>query len=615
MQALILAAGMGRRLGELTKENTKCMIKVHGVSLIERMLTQLSEFPFKRVIIVVGYQGGKVKELIGSSYKGLPVKYVENEIYDTTNNIYSLALAKHLLLEDDTVLLESDLIISKEIIADLITNPYPSLAVVAKYQSWMDGTVVTIGEDSSISGFIPKRDFNSNHIDQYYKTVNIYKFSRSFSRTHYVPFLDAYTCAIGNNEYYEQVLRVITLLEKPEIKALKTDGKWYEIDDIQDLDNAEVLFAPSDKRLALVQKRYGGYWRYPDLLDYCYLVNPYFPNIKLRDELKVNFDSLLNQYPSGQDVNAILAANVFGIRKEFMAVGNGAAELIKALMEEDSGIRTGMIFPSFEEYSNRLKVEALSRYEAEEPDYSYTVNDIKKWLVDNDRFVLINPDNPSGNYVKHADVLTLLDFSLKKGKQIVIDESFVDFSDEGEAATLLDNDLLMKYPNLVVVKSISKSYGVPGIRLGIVASGDRALIQRVKKRVSIWNINSIGEFFLQIIDKYKQDYLDACQKFKLEQKRLYHELQRISYLRVIPSQSNYFLCEVLPPFDSKSLTDNLLNYHNLLIKDCSMKAGFRGKSYVRIAVRDHQDNDFLVKVLKLNEAVGKENGYPDENVR
>ena len=91
--------------------------------------------------------------------------------------------------------------------------------------------------------------------------------------------MDAYINALGNNEYYEQVLRVIALLDKPDLKALPLHGeKWYEIDDIQDLSNAETIFAEKENQLACYQKRYGGYWRFPSLLDFCYLVNPFFPS-------------------------------------------------------------------------------------------------------------------------------------------------------------------------------------------------------------------------------------------------------------------------------------------------------------------------------------------------
>ena len=235
MQAVILAAGMGRRLGELTGDNTKCMLEVNGVKLIDRALACLSELNLSRVVLVVGYKGENVKRYVGNNYKGMEVVYVDNPIYDKTNNIYSLYLAKDYLVAEDTLLLESDLIYEPAVLHRIVENDYPNLALVDKYESWMDGTVVLLNDEGKIKNFISKRDFKYSDIDHYYKTVNIYKFSKEFSATHYVPFLKAYCQALGRNEYYEQVLKVITLLDDSPLKALPLQGEqWYEIDDIQE---------------------------------------------------------------------------------------------------------------------------------------------------------------------------------------------------------------------------------------------------------------------------------------------------------------------------------------------------------------------------------------------
>lgn len=183
MQAIILAAGMGKRLGELTKNNTKCMISVNGTKLIDRMLGQLSKLRLNRVIIVVGYEGQKLRDYIGHRFDDvLRIEYVDNPVYNRTNNIYSLALAKEKLQEDDTLLIESDLIFDDRLFQLLLDNPYPNLALVAKYQTWMDGTMVRIDEENNIINFIPKKAFKYSDTDSYYKTVNIYKFSKDFSR-------------------------------------------------------------------------------------------------------------------------------------------------------------------------------------------------------------------------------------------------------------------------------------------------------------------------------------------------------------------------------------------------------------------------------------------------
>lgn len=601
MQAIILAAGMGKRLKELTRDNTKCMVKVNGETLIDRLLTQLSTLNLSRVVIVVGYKGDSLIKHIGDRYEDrLNIEYVVNPIYDKTNNIYSLALAKDKLGEDDTLLIESDLILDDRMFSLIMDDSYPNLALVAKYQTWMDGTMVRIDEDNNIVNFIPKKAFKYSDVDYYYKTVNLYKFSKDFLIHKYIPFLDAYCASLGNNEYYEQVLRVICMLDNSELKALPiTNEKWYEIDDIQDLDIAEALFAQDDDHLRLYMKRFGGYWRFPGMLDYCYLVNPYFPSKRLMDEMRANFDALLTEYPSGMYVNSLLAGKCFGVRQDYIVPGNGAAELIKSLMQKLEG-RLGVIYPTFEEYPNRRSPEKLEVYVPQTEGFRYTADDILSYFSSHkpDSLLIINPDNPSGNYIPYKDILRIARWASDSGIRLIVDESFVDFSTEFPANTLLDNQILQTYPTLSVIKSISKSFGVPGLRLGVLASADTELIDFVKKDVSIWNLNSFAEFFMQIYTKYEGDYVKAAFKFRAERDRFLAELKRIPYLDVYPSQSNYFLCKVKPPYNSYELAVGLLKGHNVLIKDCSTKKVFDGESYIRLAIRSREDNDKLISALK-----------------
>ena len=600
MQAIILAAGMGKRLGEYTKENTKCMVPVNGVPLIDRTLRQLGELNLNRIVVVTGYEGQKLKDYIESHHKGTKIEYVNNPIYDKTNNIFSLALAKDKLAEDDSLLIESDLIFEDGIFETLAKHPFPNLALVAKYESWMDGTMVKIDGENNIVNFITKDAFNYKESGQYYKTANTYKFSRDFAASKYVPFLEAYCKAVGNNEYYENVLRVITFLDSHDLKALSITGKkWYEIDDKQDLDIAEALFAEEKDVIRKYYGRYGGFWRFPGMLDYCYLVNPYFGESKIIDEMEANFRTLAGQYPSGMKVNTLLASKCWGIREDWIIPGNGAAELIKALMEQLPGT-LGIIRPTFEEYPNRRSPESLVTFVPKNNDYRYTADDLIDFFGKNhaDSVLLINPDNPSGNFIPFNDLLRLADWAESAGTRLVVDESFVDFSAGYRDNTLLRNDILEKFPHLVVMKSISKSYGVPGIRLGILCSSDEELIRNIKKSVSIWNINSFAEFFMQIYNKYEKDYLRACDKFIATRDELEKELRQVKFLRVMPSQANYFLCEILPPFTANGLVLAMLKKYNILMRDCSDKKGLDGKQYMRIAVRSKEDNARLIKALQ-----------------
>ena len=599
MQGLILAAGMGKRLGELTQNNTKCMVKVNGVTLIDRTLCQLDRYNLSRIIIVVGYEGKKLMDYIGTLGIHTPIVFIENPIYDRTNNIYSLALAKDYLLQEDTLLLESDLIFEDEVLKVLLEDPRDTLALVDKYESWMDGTCIKIGEDDSIEAFIPGKKFVFEEIPQYYKTVNIYKFSRHFSETHYVPFLEAYSKALGDNEYYEQVLRVITMLDEPVIKSKRLNGQlWYEIDDIQDLDIASSMFAPDDEqKVAGIQERYGGYWRYPNLIDFCYLVNPYFPPRKLMDEMKANFENLLTQYPSGMKVNSLLAAKNFGVRQEHILVGNGAAELIKCLMERTEG-KVGMIRPTFEEYPNRYSESGCVVYTPENNNLSYTAKEIMGFFEEKDiqTLLVINPDNPSGNYIPKDEMAELLLWCRKKELRVVIDESFIDFADE--RYTLIDESILAENENLIVIKSISKSYGVPGVRLGIMASADEELIRNMKKEVAIWNINSFGEFYMQIEEKYRKDYDLALDEFRIVRREFADRLSALNSVRVIASQANYMMLEITNGMSARELTQTLLVRHNLLIKDLSKKIKMGNKQFIRVAVKKREENLRLVCGLR-----------------
>ena len=600
MQAIILAAGMGKRLGEYTKNNTKCMVLVNGTPLIDRTLNQLSKLGLNRVVIVVGYEGKKLMDYLGTERDGLKIEYVNNPIYDKTNNIYSLALAQKQLQEDDTLLIESDLIFDDGMFKLLLDNPFPNLALVAKYETWMDGTMVKIDRENNIVNFVTKAAFSYDEVGSYYKTVNIYKFSKEFSRTKYVPFLDAYCKAVGNNEYYENVLRIISFLSKSDLKALPiTNEKWYEIDDKQDLDIAEALFAEEKDVLRKYYGRFGGFWRFPKMLDYCYLVNPYFRSSRIVDEMNANFRTLVGEYPSGMKVNTLLASKCWGVKEDYIIPGNGAAELIKALMEELPGT-LGVTRPTFEEYPNRRNQDSLVTFIPKNADYRYSVKDLMDFFGKNhaDSLLLINPDNPSGNFIPIKDVLALAQWCEEIGTRLIVDESFVDFSHGYEGNSLLDDDILEAYPHLVVMKSISKSYGVPGIRLGILCSADKALIAKLKKDVSIWNLNSFAEFFMQIYTKYEKDYRLACEQFIAERDLFGDELRKISFLRVMPSEANYFLCEILPPKNANGLVLAMLKKYNILMRDCSDKKGFDGKQYMRIAVRSHEDNARLLEAFK-----------------
>ena len=598
MKAIILAAGMGSRLKVLTKDNPKCMVKVNGKTLIERVLSQLDKCNLEEIILVLGYKKEVLKEYINNLGIETKISYIDNDIYDKTNNIYSLYMAKEEMFKNDILLLESDLIFDDSILKNLTADTNKNMAVIASYEPWMDGTCVKLDNENNIIDFVTSKKFDFNNTKDLYKTVNVYKFSKEFNKC-YIKFLEAYLSSNGESQYYETVLETMINVLPNELKGfvLNYNQKWYEIDDKQDLDIAESIFSSDDEKMKKLQMRYGGYWRYPKLKDFCYLVNPYFPPKKMVDELKMNFETLLTQYPSGLKVNNLLASKYFNIKEEYILVGNGAAELIKAVMNTLKN-NIGFIRPTFEEYPNRYDSQKHIIFKPETDGFKYSYQDIIDYFDDKDikTLVVINPDNPSGNYITKKELFELLNWSVKKEITLLIDESFVDFSIE-ENSTLLKDEILEKYKNLIVVKSISKSYGVPGLRLGIIATSNFELLQNIKKEVSIWNINSFGEYYMQIYGKYEKVYKNSLDKIKSAREIFINDLREIKELQVFDSQANYILIKILEKYSSEELTKSLLNNYEIYIKDLKGKAGI-DDNFIRIAVRDIEDNEYCVNALK-----------------
>lgn len=607
MQALMLAAGMGKRLGMYTKNGTKCMVPINGKALIDYTIESLVKNNIKKFILVVGYKSQVLINYINSKFNssnlnGMQIEYIENKNYDKTNNIYSLYLAKDILCNDDTILLESDLIFKADIITRLINSKEKNLAVVSHFENWMDGTCTQLDENNNITGILDKANFNWFETESYYKTVNIYKFSKQFSQNYYIPFLEAYQKAFGKNEYYEAVLKVLSFLGVSNLKGLKVSGEdWYEIDDPSDLAIAENRFATGKKKIELLQKRFGGYWRFPQLKDYCYLVNPYFPPQKMIDELQVNFKTLLTQYPSGAYQISLLAGKIFNIRHNCIAVGNGAAELISSIGEKLSG-KILIPYPTFNEYPERFKQCEIVPMYTDKNNFSYTTKDILKFVQEKkvNYVLLINPDNPSGNYIEKDDVLALLKELKKINVKLIFDESFIDFADYEIRYTLLNQDILDDFDNLIIVKSISKSYGVPGLRLGVLATNNKDYIEMIKKTNSIWNINSFAEYYLQIYEKYKKSYTEACNCISNERKRFISQLSKINNIKVYQSQANFLLLELEGQTKSDQLAIQLMEKYNIFIKDLTGKKCFDKPNFIRLAIRNKADNDLLIEALRKN---------------
>jgi histidinol-phosphate/aromatic aminotransferase/cobyric acid decarboxylase-like protein/choline kinase len=597
MQAIILAAGMGKRLGKMTESDTKCMIEVNEAKLIDRMISSLEYANIKDICIVIGYKGDRVKSHIHSKWNNLNISFIENAEYDKTNNIYSLLLAKDILSKDDTILLESDLIFDKDLIKKIAEDSRETLAVVDRYQDWMDGTVVSFDNEGFINSFVSKKEQDSINIKDYYKTVNIYKFSKNFLNNTYIPFLESYCKSVGVNEYYESVLNIVTKLNEKELYAFDIKPyKWYEIDDINDHKNATTIFSDKENLFREYSSRYGGYWRFPELVDYCYLVNPYFPSSRFKKSLMLDFDKLLTEYPSGLEVLNGLAGNLFKINSDYIVVGNGASELISVLARDINNKTIGLFVPSFDEYSRQFKNNKqviVNTFNMSESEWKDSILFLSRSC---DYVVVVNPDNPTGKFLEINQIINILDLTKNSNCKIIIDESFVDFSDNGDKNSIINEETLEKYKNLIVIKSISKSFGVAGIRLGVMASSDKDLLKKIKENFPVWNINSFAESFLQKITYNLSDYRKSCSKLLETKKDFQNNLSSLG-IKVYNSQANFFMIELPSYTSSKDFADHMIK-NNILVKVLDGKSGIPEGNFLRLSIKSEDQNKAFVYLAK-----------------
>jgi NDP-sugar pyrophosphorylase family protein len=242
--ALILAAGIGKRLRPFTETMPKCMLPINGVPILVNALNILNNNGIKHVILVVGHKKEVIFKQIGNQYDGIKVSYVVSEDYEKTNNIYSLWLARE-YLGVNILLLEADIFFEDALIKRMLGKVKSNLAAVAQYTPQMSGTVVRVGDNNTITDFITiKHQENRSINSSMYKTINIYLYRKEFLDNYFVKKLNEYIAGGKVQEYYETILMNTDYQKKWPFKAvICNDIKWWEIDNIDDQAIAEEMFS------------------------------------------------------------------------------------------------------------------------------------------------------------------------------------------------------------------------------------------------------------------------------------------------------------------------------------------------------------------------------------
>jgi threonine-phosphate decarboxylase len=344
-----------------------------------------------------------------------------------------------------------------------------------------------------------------------------------------------------------------------------------------------------------ISSLYGGFWNF-GIKDFCYLVNPYFPPRAFTKSLGLRLDELLRSYPSTNWYISSLVAKTLDLTDKEVVIGNGASELISAItMRYVDNLAVSV--PTFDEYINRVSNQGktTSLFQMGE-DFTFDADQFLRHIRDcgANSALIINPNNPTGTLIAQDSIGYILE-SLRHLDLIILDESFIDFAGSDPLPSAMNR--LFEFPNLIILKSLSKAYGIPGLRLGYAATSNRDVLANLRSDVPIWSINSLAQYFVEEMGDYHEQFLASCLAVRRATQTLYHELQSVPYLYPYPSDGNFVLCKILDSFTASQLTSQLYEQHKIFINDCSRKKGLDGQ-FVRIASRTTEENIELVRVLR-----------------
>lgn len=359
----------------------------------------------------------------------------------------------------------------------------------------------------------------------------------------------------------------------------------------------ENKYQTQAEKYEYVSKQHGGYYRH-NFTDHAYLYNLYFPPKAVFTHLKANIKNLVLNYPMAQDALAELVGKITKQAPERIVVGNGGAEIIKIL----SGHLAKKIIvpvPSFNEYVNAAPKGQAVEFPLDFPSFQLDVDKFAKAAIaaKADMAVVVTPNNPTSLLVPKADLIRLAQKLEPHNCMLIIDESFLDFA-ENKAQISLEQDI-EKYPNMAILKSMSKAYGICGLRLGYLLSANLEFVTAVRNGIHIWNINGFAEEFLQILPKYQQEFEDSCERVKSERDIFYQKLCTIEGMTVFKPAANYIFCR-LPDtaLSGPEITKRIFIKHNIYIKHSVGKTQPDASRYIRIASRTNAENSKLITALK-----------------
>jgi threonine-phosphate decarboxylase len=340
-----------------------------------------------------------------------------------------------------------------------------------------------------------------------------------------------------------------------------------------------------------------GYERAKDIVDFCFIANPYYPTPEMLADLQRNLPNLIKSYPSS---NPLLSqqnlAAVLHVDPEHLIIGNGATELI-ALLNMTLIDRLAVPIPTFGEYIEKMKdqrdaelysLDPLDRYELNLDSYLAWVHErnLKSLLI-------INPGNPTGQFFPFDEMEDFLR-RVKDIELVIVDESFIDFAGDPIPSLL---PVAERYSNLLIVRSMSKHCGVPGLRLGYCYSSNLYVLNRLRRFVPTWNLNTLAQYFLSLLPATDAAYHEGRKCLIADVRSLYDALKSIPRLQVYPTGANFVLFKICNGMTAGELQARLLNDYGMYVRDCSNKLGMDAY-HIRVASQGREKDARLVEALR-----------------
>ena len=345
-----------------------------------------------------------------------------------------------------------------------------------------------------------------------------------------------------------------------------------------------------------ISNQHGGYWRH-GFTDHNYLYNLYFPPEDFFNHITEHVHQLVLNYPIAQKDLADLVSELINQPPERIVVGNGAAELIKIIAGLDRKLIVPV--PSFNEYVNAAPAGNVVQFNIDPPTFQLDVEKFAEEAIRQQAqlAIVVTPNNPTSLLVPKDQLIYLTKKLANHDCMLIVDESFIDFARNGDQETL-ENEI-EQYPNLAIFKSMSKAYGICGIRIGYMLTANAEFSDQVRQGLHIWNINGFAEEFLRLAPQYKQQFTQSCSKVMEDRDQLCQGLQKIPGMTVYPPDANFIFCR-LPDHSlpAPEVTKQLFSDHNIYIKHCEGKTMPESDRYVRIACRTQPENQLLIEALQ-----------------